>query len=95
MRDFSADLRDRSHLLAQQISAENGRFETLVSQLKLEQASRLEHLRAQLRLANKLLEFVVWQAHVRAALAARIAVAEAAEVSIKKSFLAVEHVGSS
>ena len=30
------DLRDRAHLLAQQISAENTRFEALVSQLKLE-----------------------------------------------------------
>ena len=86
MRDIRADLRDRAHLVAQQISAENTRFESLVSRLKAEQDSRLEHLRAQLRLANKLLEFTVWQSEVRAALAARIAVAEAAENLIKNSF---------
>jgi len=40
-------------------------------------------LRAQLQLVNKLLEFAAW--HVRANLAARIAVAEVAETSISKS----------
>jgi len=86
MRDICADLQDRARSVAQQISAENARFENLVSQLKAEQDSRLQHLRAQLRLANKLLEFTVWQANLRTQLAKRIAVAEAAESLIKKSF---------
>jgi hypothetical protein len=86
MRDIHADLRDRAHSVARQISAENARFESLVSQLKAEQENRLEYLRAQLRLANKLLEFTVWQANLRAELAARISVAEAAENLIKRSF---------
>lgn len=85
MRDICADLQDRARSVAQQISAENARFENLVSQLKAEQDSRLQHLRAQLRLANKLLEFTVWQANLRTQLAKRIAVAEAAESLIKKS----------
>jgi len=85
MRDIRADLQDRAHSVAQQISAEDARFENLVSQVRAEQDSKLEHLRAQLRLANKLLEFTVWQDKVRADLATRIAVAEAAENLIKKS----------
>jgi hypothetical protein len=56
----------------------------LVSRLKAEQDSKLEHLRAQLRLANKLLQFTVWQDQVRAELATRIAAAEAAENLVKK-----------
>ena len=96
MRDIRADVRDRVPTVAQQISAENARFESLVSQLKAGQDSKLEHLRAQLRLANKLLEFTVWHDRVRAELAARIAVAEAAENLIKKSFgTAAELVGPS
>jgi hypothetical protein len=85
MRDIRADLKDRAHTVAQQIGAEKARFESLVSQLKAEQASKLEHLRAQLRLANKLLEFTAWQDKVRSELANRIAVAEATENLIKKS----------
>ena len=83
MRDIRADLQDRAHSVAQQISAEDARFENLVSQVRAEQDSKLEHLSAQLRLANKLLEFTVWQDKVRADLASRIAVAEAAENLIK------------
>ena len=83
MRDIRADLQDRARSVAQQISAEDARFESLVSKLRAEQDSKLEHLRAQLRLANKLLEFTVWQDKVRADLASRIAVAEAAENLIK------------
>ena len=96
MRDICADLRDRAHSVAQQISAEDTRFESVVSQLKTEQDSKLEHLRAQLRLANKLLEFTAWHDRVRAELAARIAAAEAAENLIKTSFgKAAELVGHS
>ena len=86
MRDIRADLRDRARSVAQQISAENDCFERFVSQLKAEQDTKLEHLRAQLRLANKLLEFTVWHDRIRAELTARIAVAEAAENLIKNSF---------
>lgn len=86
MRDICADLQDRAQLVAQQISAENTRFESMISQLKAEQDSRLEHLRAQLRLANKLLEFTVWQDKVRSALATRIAASEMVENLIKISF---------
>jgi hypothetical protein len=85
MRDIRADLRDRAHSVAQQISAEDACFENLVSQLRAEQDSKLEHLSAQLRLANKLLEFTAWHDKVRADLATRIAVAEAAENLIRNS----------
>jgi hypothetical protein len=57
MRDIRADLQDRAHSVAYQISAEDARFENLVLQLRTEQDSKLEHLKALLRLANKLLEF--------------------------------------
>jgi hypothetical protein len=85
MRDIRTDLRDRADSVVQQISAENARFESLISQLKAKQDSELEHLRAQLRLANKLIEFTVWHDTVRAQLGARIAVAEAAENVLRKS----------
>ena len=56
--------------LPKQISAEDARFESLVSQLKIEQDSKLEHRGARLRLANKLLEFTAWHDRVRAQLVA-------------------------
>jgi hypothetical protein len=86
MRDIVGDLQARAKLLAEKISAENARFEKLVAEIKAKQDSNLEHLRAQLRLVNKLLEFTAWHDNMRSVLAARIAVAEAAEISIKKSF---------
>ena len=52
MRDIRADLHARAHSVAEQISAENARFESLVSRLKAEEGSKLQHLKAQLRLAN-------------------------------------------
>jgi hypothetical protein len=55
MRDIRGDLLGRAERLKQQIGAENARFETLLLQLTTKQDSSLEHLRAQLRLANKLL----------------------------------------
>ena len=84
MRDIRGDLQDRADMLAQQISVENARFERVIWQLKTEHDSQLEHLRAQLRLANKLLEFTDWHHNVCATLTARIAVAEAAETSIRE-----------
>ena len=85
MRDIRGDLQDRVDMFEQQISLENARFEQLILRLKTEQANKLEHLRAQLRLANKLLEFMDWHHNVCATLAARIAVAEEAEIAIWKS----------
>ena len=84
MRDIRGDLQDRADLFAQQISIENARFERVIWQLKTEHDNQLEHLRAQLRLANKLLEFTDWHHNVCSALTARIAVAEVAETSIKE-----------
>jgi hypothetical protein len=86
MRDIRADLQDRAEAVAQKIRAENARFESLVAQLESEQLGKLEHLRAQLCLANKLLEFTVWQDKLRAELATRIALSQAAEKSIKHHF---------
>mgnify|MGYP003293611121 CR=1 FL=1 len=85
MRDLRTDLQDRADSVAQQISAENARFASLVSQIESEQNSKLTHLRAQLRLANKLIEFMVWQDNLRVELAARISVAETVEDIIKRS----------
>jgi len=80
MRDISGDLQGRADRLNEQISAENARFESLVLQLKTKREGSLEPLRAQLRLAHKLLEFTAWHHNVRAELTARIAAAEAAEI---------------
>ena len=85
MRDIRGDLQDRVDMFEQQISLENARFEQLIQRLKTEQANELDQLRAHLRLANKLLEFMDWQHNVCATLAARIAAAEEAEIEIWKS----------
>ncbi|MFO7478569.1 MAG: hypothetical protein R6X03_09530 [Methyloceanibacter sp.] len=85
MRDIRDDLRDRAHSVDRQIFAEIVRFDDLVSRLKVEQASKLEHLRAQLRLANKLVEFTIWQDTVRTELETRIAAAEAADDAVRES----------
>jgi hypothetical protein len=86
MRDIRADLQDRAEAVVQKIRAENTRFESLLAQIEREQLGQLAHLRAQLCLANKLLEFTVWQDRLRAELAARIALSETAEKSIKDHF---------
>ena len=85
MRDIRTDLQDRADSVAQQIGAENARFASLVSQIESEQNSKLTHLRAQLRLANKLIEFMLWHDNLRVELAARISAAETVENMIKKS----------
>ena len=85
MRDIRGDLQDRVGMFEQQISLENARFEQLLLRLKTEQANKLEHLSAQLRLANKLIEFMDWHHNVCATLTARIAAAEEAEIAIWKS----------
>jgi len=76
-------------MFEQQIGIENARFERLILQLKTEHDNKLELLRAQLRLANKLLEFTDWHHNLCATLAARIAVAEVAEISISKPLAGV------
>ena len=85
MRDIRSDLRDRIQSVSQQINAENAGFDRLISQLKTEQEGELEHLKAQLRLANKLIDFTVWRDRLCAELSARIAVAEAAENLIRQT----------
>jgi len=85
MRDIRSDLQERVHSVAQQINAENAGFDCLISQIAAAHESELEHLRAQLRLANKLIDFTVWHERLCAQLSARVAVAEAAENLIKLS----------
>ena len=85
MRDIRTDLQDRADSVAQQIGAENARFVSLVSQIESEQSSKLTHLRAQLRLANKLIEFTLWHDNLRVELAMRISAAQAVENIIKTS----------
>jgi hypothetical protein len=86
MRNLRAELQNRADFIAQQIRAENARFESLVSQLRADQATKLDHLRAQLRLANKLVEFAAWEQNVRTTLAAHIAAAEAAKRTLESHF---------
>jgi hypothetical protein len=85
MRNIRGDLRDRAERLETQINAENSQFERVMLQLRTKRDGDLQQLRAQLQLVNKLLEFAAWHDNVRANLAARIAVAEVAETSIRKS----------
>jgi hypothetical protein len=85
MRDIRTDLQDRADSVAHQISAEHTRFASLVSQIESEQNSKLTHLRAQLRLANKLIEFTFWHDNLCAELAKRISVAETVENIIQRS----------
>jgi hypothetical protein len=85
MRDIRGDLQDRVDMFEQKISLENARFEQMIQRLNTEQANKLEQLRAQLRLANKLLEFMGWHHNVCATLTARIVAAEEAEIAIWKS----------
>ena len=95
MRDIRGDLKDRADMFEQQIGAENARFDRLIVQLKMEHDKKLAPLRVQLRLANKLLEFTDWHHNVCATLAARIAVAEVAEISISKSLACIRGAGTS
>jgi hypothetical protein len=85
MHDISSDLQGRAERLKAEIGAENARFEHLLQQLRAKQEVSLQPLRAQLRLAHKLIEFTAWNDRLRAELAARIAAAEAAESFIRKS----------
>ncbi len=88
MRDILVDLQDRAQKLAQEIRAEHARFYGLVAELRAKQDERLETMRAELLLANKLLDFAAWHDRIKASLAAQIAVTELAEDEIKKSYRA-------
>ena len=81
MRDIRGDLGDRAFMVQRQINAEHAQFETLIVQLKTEQETRLEPLKAQLRAVNKLIDVAAWQYNVRSALLLATAVATAAETS--------------
>ena len=81
MRDLRGDLQDRADMVEQQINAEHAQLQTLIAQLKMEQDSRLEDLKAKLQAVNRLIEVAAWQHNVRAAVALAAAVAAAVEVS--------------
>jgi hypothetical protein len=95
MRDISGELQGRAERLYQQISAEHARFDSLILQLRTKRNDSLVPLKAQLRLAHKLLEFTAWHDNLRAELAARIAAAETAETFIRgRARQAAEPAGS-
>jgi len=81
MRDLRGDFQDRADMVEQQINAEHAQFDNLIEQLKREQDSRLEDLKAQLQAVNRLIEVAAWQHNVRAAVALAAAVAAAVESS--------------
>jgi hypothetical protein len=85
MRDIRGELQGRADRLKQEIGAENARFQSLLQQIESRRESSLQQLKAQVRLAHKLLEFTAWHERIRAELTARIAAAEAAEAFIRKS----------
>ena len=82
MRDIRGDLQERVKMVEQQINAEHAQLETLIGQLKREQDSRVEELRAQLQAANKLIEVATWQHNARLAVARALALAAAVELSL-------------
>jgi hypothetical protein len=81
MRDIRGDLQDRANLLKQQINAVQAQFENLIVQLKREEGSRVEDLKAEFKAVNRLIEVAAWHRNVRAAAVAAVAAAAAAEVS--------------
>ena len=85
MRDIRGDLQTELTWLSSRSALRTLEFEQLIQRLKTEQANKLEQLRAQLRLANKLLEFMGWHHNVCATLTTRIAAAEEAETAMWKS----------
>ena len=84
MRDICGDLQERANIVEHEINAEHARFEMLLVQLKREQDSTLEDLRAQLRAVKRLVEVAKWQHNLRTAVLLAAAAASATEVSAKK-----------
>ena len=56
MRDIRGDLQERGNLFEQQINAAQAEFEKLLEQLKKEQDSRLDNLKAELEAVNRVME---------------------------------------
>lgn len=56
MRDIHGDLQERANLFEQQINAAQAEFEKLIEQLKKEQDSRLDDLKAELEAVNRVME---------------------------------------
>jgi hypothetical protein len=56
MRDIRGDLQERANLLEQQINAAQAEFEKRIEQLKREQDSRLDDLKAELEAVNRVME---------------------------------------
>jgi hypothetical protein len=81
MRDIRSDLQDRANWVWQQIRAEQAQFEILTAQLKREQDSRLEDLRAQLQAVTRLLQLATWYHDVRMGVARALALAATAEIA--------------
>ena len=81
MLDIRGELRERVYMVQHLINVEHAQFEQMLLQLKTEQDTRLEALKAQLRAVNKLIDVAAWQYNVRTALTFSIAVATAAETS--------------
>ena len=82
MRDLRGDFQDRADMVEQQINAEHAQFDNLIEQLKREQDSRLEDLKAQLRAMTRFIELTIWQHNVRFAVARALALAAAVEISL-------------
>ena len=91
MRNIRGDLQDRADMVEQQINAEHAQFDNLIEQLKREQDSRLEDLKAQLQAVNRLIEVAAWQHNVRAAVALAATAAEAVEVSATAAASQLSH----
>jgi hypothetical protein len=87
MRDIRGDLQERASMVEREIKVERARLEMLLTQLKREQDSRLEHLRAQLWAMNRLVEVATLQHKLRTA----VSLAAAAIESISKEAAQTPH----
>ncbi len=85
MRDIRGDLAELEATLKQWIVAEHAAFETQRFRLKAECGDKVEALKAELRVVNKLIDLAHWQRDMRAALKLAAAVAEAAESCAKRA----------
>jgi hypothetical protein len=91
MRDLRGDLQDRADMVERQTNVEHAQYQTLIAQLKREQDSRLEDLKAKLQAVNRLIEVAAWQHNVRAAVALAAAVTAAVESSAAAAARQLSH----
>jgi hypothetical protein len=56
MRDIREDLQERVELVAQQITAEQNRFEKLLKQLSSEQDRKVRYVKAELEAVKRVIE---------------------------------------